>query len=346
MEGISSMTETAAPASPVVADTNASDPPVAEGEQQNDGGGSEPPEIEPWRKVKHRFKAMGEVHEVDYDDLVKRAEKATGAEKRLAEAARKEKEIMGKIDRLKTVDDFNEVVELLGGDERARPLLEKFLWDKIKREEEEARLTPAERDARKKADEAERKAKEAQDRLDALNKAAEDESKAKQRNAANEIINREIEDAIAEAEKEGLSPEDVPYMVEELIQNMILHLEYLEDCEDAGIPATKSPLSPRDVLRKIQEKDTKRTRSWLTKLSPADLKQLLSAEQLEGLRKSEIEALTQPSTLNRATAQRQKAKDATPIDPFEAEKEAKRKSRKRPNTRDWFGAADKFYGIR
>jgi Asp-tRNA(Asn)/Glu-tRNA(Gln) amidotransferase C subunit len=296
--------------------------------------------------VKHKFKAMGEVHEVDYDELVKRAEKAVGAEKRLAEAARKEKEILGKIDRLKTVDDFNEVVDLLGGDERARPLLEKFLWDKIKREEEEARLTPTERDAKRRAEQAEREASEAKRKLEELDKAAEEKNKAAVSQKANEIINAEIEEAIAEAEKEGLSPEDVPYMVEQLIQGMLVHLEYLEDCEEAGIPPTKSPLSPRDVLRKIQDTDTKRAQSWLKKLSAKDLKSILSPEQLEDLRKSEIEAFVQPSTQNRATAQRKPKSDA-PIDPFAQEKaDRKAATRKRPNSKDWFGAADKYYGLR
>lgn len=134
-------------------------------------------------------------------------------------------------------------------------------------------------------------------------------------------------------------------MVEQLIQGMLVHLEYLEDCEEAGIPPTKSPLSPRDVLRKIQDTETKRAQSWLKKLSAKDLKSILTPEQLESLRKAEIEAFVQPSTLNRATAQRQKQKSEAPIDPF-AQEAADRKARKRPNSKDWFGAADKYYGLR
>jgi ribosomal protein L22 len=325
---------------PPAAEENTPPPPV-DGESAGEDNN-----VEPWRKVKHKFKAMGEVHEVDYDELVRKAEKGVGAEKRLAEATRKEREIMGKIDRLKTVDDFNEVVDLLGGDERARPLLEKFLWDKIKREEEEARLTPTERDARKRAEQAEREASEAKRKLEELDKAAEEKNKAVVSQKANEIINAEIEEAIAEAEKAGLSPEDVPYMVEQLIQGMLVHLEYLEDCEEAGLAPTKSPLSPRDVLRKIQDTDTKRAQSWLKKLSAKDLKTILSPEQLEDLRKSEIEAFVQPSTQNRATASRQKQKLDTPIDPFAQEKADRKAARKRPNSKDWFGAADKYYGLR
>jgi len=301
-------------------------------------GGDAPGEVEPWRKVKHKFKAMGEEHEVDYDDLVKRAEKSVGAEKRLAEASRKEKEIQAKLEKLRTVEDISEVVELLGGNDRARPLLEKFLWNKIQEEEHEAKLSPTERDAKRRADDAEKKAREAQQKLDELNKSAESESKAQTNNKANEIINREISDAIAEAEKAGLSPEDVPFMIEELISNMIVHLEYLEDCEEAGIPPTQSPLSPRDVLRKLQSKDSDRARGWLKKLSPKDLRDLLSAEQLDGLRKSDIEALTQPSTQNRATTK--KKSDSPAIDPFTADK---KETKKKPNTKDWFSAMDQRY---
>lgn len=333
---------------PVVQNNDAPPPPTPPPApvEENAPPAEEENHLEPWRKVKHKFKAMGEVHEVDYDELVKRAEKAVGAEKRLAEAARKEKEILGKIDRLKTVDDFNEVVELLGGDERARPLLEKFLWDKIKREEEEARLTPTEREAKREAEKARREADEAKRKLEDLDRAAEEKNKAAVSQKANEIINAEIEDALAEAEKAGLSPEDVPYMVEQLIQGMLVHLEYLEDCEEAGIPPTKSPLSPRDVLRKIQDTETKRAQSWLKKLSAKDLKSILTPEQLESLRKAEIEAFVQPSTQNRATAQRQKQKSEAPIDPFAQEAADRKAARKRPNSKDWFGAADKYYGLR
>lgn len=332
------MTDT--PASPASSSTVADTSPLTANENSTEANATEQitETVEPWRKVKHRMKSLGEVEEIDYDELVKRAEKAMGSEKRLAEAARKEKEIQGKIDKMKTVEDLNEIVDLMGGEARARPLLEKFLWDKIQAEESEAKLSPTEREAKKRADEAEKKAKDAQDRLDALDKAAKEENTAASRNKANAIINNEINEAISLAEKEGLSPEDVPYMVEQLIENMLVHLEYLEDCEAADLAPTKSPLSPRDVLRKIQDKHSDRSRSWLKKLSAKDLQALLSSEQLDGLRRSEIEALTQPSTQNRATSKQNKKSDA-PVDPFTQPKE----TRKKPNTKDWFSAMDQRY---
>jgi len=311
--------------------------PSSDSSDANDQQANAEPEVEPWRKVKHKYKAAGEIVEVDYDELVRRAQKADGAEKRLAEAARKEKEIQGKIEKLRTLDDVTEIIDLMGGDERARPLLEKFLWDKIQAEEQEAKLSPEERDARRRAAEAEKKAKEAQDKLDALNKAAEENNKAAVTNKANEIINKEISDAIAEAEAAGLSPEDVPYMIEQLLDGMVVHLEYLEDCEEAGIAPSKSPLSPRDVLRKIQDKETKRTQAMLKKLTAKDLRAMLTDEQLEGLRRSEIEALTAPSTQNRATLK--KPKSDTAVDPFTQAKDQKKK----PNTKDWFAAMDQRY---
>lgn len=293
------------------------------------------PEVEPWRKVKHKFKAAGEVLEVDYDDLVKRAEKATGAEKRLAEASRKEKEIESKLKRLESIEHIDDdVLNLLGGSERAQNLLEKFVYDKMVAEEEEKKLTPAERTARdekKRADDAEQKLKD-------LEEASRSKDKDAQRDAAASMINHEIDLAIAEAEKEGLSPQDVPKFLEDLFENMILHLEYLDDCEKAGTDPDQSPLSPRDVLRKLQDKDSERATSWLKKLAPKDLRALLSDEQLDGLRKSDVEALLAPSTQNRATSSRSKKPDE-PVNPFQEPKEPK----KRPNTRDWFSAMDNRY---
>jgi hypothetical protein len=290
-------------------------------------------DLEPWRKVKHKFKAAGEVQEVEYDELIKRAEKAVGAEKRLAEAARKEKEIQQKLEKLQSVETFEDVVDLFGGDERARELAERYIWSKIEAEEAEAKLTPAE----KKARDAEKRAADAEKKLKDVETEKSRHAQEAQQAAANELINKEVDDAIAEAEAAGLSPEDVPRYLEELFDEMITHLEYLEDCEEAGIAPNKSPLSPKDVLRKIQDKHTTRQTSWLKRLTAKDLKGLLSPEQLEELRIAEVSNLVQPSTQNRAT--KKKADNVDSVDPFARKADVKKK----PNTKDWFSQMDKIY---
>lgn len=326
---------TLATPAPTPAEVSANTPPENQPptEKMEGDGGDAGDDVEPWKKVKHKFKAAGEVHEVDYDELVKRAEKAVGAEKRLAEAARKEKEIEARLNKLQTVETFEDVVDLFGGDERARILAEKFVWEKIQHEEAEAKLTPEQ----KKARDAEKKAAEAEQKLKDLEEASRKKDQEAQSSIAAELINREVDTALKEAEEAGLPPEDVPKFLEDLFENMILHLEYLEDCEEAGVPPSKAPLSPRDVLRKLQDKHSERSTTWLKRLSAKELKSLLSAEQLEELRRAEVEQLIQPSTQNRAT--RKQSSNVEPVNPFTQKTEDKRK----PNTKDWFSQMDKIY---
>lgn len=304
-------------------------------ENQNPDGSHKP--FKAPDKSYHRIKSGDKEEELPIDEVVRRASLYTGSERRLAEATKKEKEITGLLKRLETADSLtDEDLKIFGSSDRARTLLEKFVWDKMKAEEEEQKLTPDQRqvrDEKKRADAAEKQLKD-------LEEASKNRDREAQTEAAGEIINREVNDAIAEAEKAGLSPQDVPRYLEELFENMILHLEYLEDCEKEGIAPTKSPLSPRDVLRKIQDTHSDRSKSWLQKLSPKDLRALLSDEQLDGLRKSDVEALIQPSTRNRATAPKPSAATES-VNPF-----AEPKAKKKPNSNEWFAAADDYYAKR
>lgn len=293
-------------------------------------------EPEPWRQVKHRYKANGQEVEVDYDELVRRAEKADGAEKRLYEATKKEREILARLDNVKNAKSFDAIVELLGDDARALALAEEYVWNKI----QEEKLPPEKKEAlaeKRRADAAEKQLKD----LQALDEAR---SKAERDSKAQAIINREINDAISEAEAQGLSPEDVPDYVERVVENMILHLEYLEECEAEGIQPTKAPLSPKDVLRRLQEKDSKRASKLLKKLSAKDLKELLSKEQLEELRSAEIDSLYS-STPVKPRAIRKEEKSDAPVDPFTDGSESP-KQRRRPSTNDWFSAMEKRFNGR
>ena len=121
------------------------------------------------------------------------------------------------------------------------------------------------------------------------------------------------------------------------VDGMITHLEYLEDCEKAGMPSTEAPLSPRDVLRKLQDKDKKKSESFLKKISAKDLRLLLSQEQLEGLGIKSGDTNANEGIVNRAAERRQgKANSDEPIDPRKGDgKELKDKPKK-----DWFAAMD------
>lgn len=315
---------------PLANETPAADvkTPSPEGQQQK-------PFKDP-KKEYHKFRAGGQEYEVPYEELVRKAELGVGAEKRLAEATRKEKELFGLLNNLKTTDDLSDVIELLGGEARARPLLERFIWSKIQKEDEEAKLSPTELNALRRAEKAEREAAEQRRALEKLNESAEQQSKAVVSSKAAELVNQEISAAIDVAEKEGLSPDDVPYMLEQLIESQLVYLEYLQDCEDAGVEPTRAPLSPTDVLRKIREKDSSRTRAVLARMSPKELRALLSEEQLDGLRRGDVLQLTEPTRENRAAA---KPKKNEPTDHLGKT----RAPQKKPNMNDWFKGREEYY---
>lgn len=323
------MSDAAAPAA-ATPDTSMDTSHDADGSEAGQEGQAKTPEVPEYKRQKHKYKALGQEYEVDYDELVKRAEKGHGAEKRLAEAAKLEKDIKGRLEKLKNPDaeDFDELIDLIGFD-KAQKFAEKLMWDKITwdelpEHEKRARL------AQQRADEAERKLQEREQR-------EQEEHRTKLQQQAFEVIEKEISQVLEEGKKSGLSVADIPDAKELIIDEMIAYLEYVDQMEESGQPIRQSPPSHADVLRKIQEQFDTRSSAYLKRLSAEQLTKVLTKEQLAALRQQEIDQLYAPIP--------QAGRSKNPqdvIDPFAAK--PSKKAQRVMRTDDYFKKMDERFG--
>lgn len=288
---------------------------------------------EPWKKVKHKYKAMGEEHEVDYDELVKRAEKGHGSEKRLAEAARKEKEIESEKARLKKLrdpsdEDFTDLIELMGFD-KAKKFADKLVWDQIQWDE-----LP---DHEKKRILAEQERDEAKSKL---SKREEEDQRRQQEQLfveADRVINQEITRVLADAKKQGLSVADMPEAKDLIIDEMLAYINYMDEMEAKGLPIQTPPPSHEDVLRKIQERYDTSSGAYVKRLSVEQLMKVLSKEQLSALRQAEIDQLYAPIPGLQGRSTKTQTDDIPTDRPS-------RKAERIMKTDDFFKRMDKRYG--
>lgn len=295
--------------------------------------GQKAPE-EPWRKAKHKYKAAGKEYEVDYDELVKRAEKSHGADERFRQASEKEKEILEvkkKLEKIKdpSQEDWEELIDLIGWD-KAQKFADNLVWNQIKwkelsKEQQEAIQAKYEADA----------AKSELQRI--KERDAQREAEA-QRQQSMQIIQNEIDAVLEIGRKEGLPAADIPEIQEMIIDEMIAYLEAAEAAENQGkrMPA---PPSHEDVLRRIQDRYSERSDTYIKRLSVDGLKKLLTKEQLEGLRQAEIDQLYASTPKSGTTSQ----KAADDFDPFQRRERPKNKNRVM-RTDDFFSQMDQKFG--
>jgi hypothetical protein len=153
------MSEEIAPIEPVVQDVEAA---------------TEPEVVEPWRAVKHKIKVNDQEQELDYDDLLRRAQKATGAERRFEEAAQLKKSLQeavaeAKKNPLRAIEEFGLkeifasnpqlILDLLGPD-KFKAFAEETIWQDIQNQQKSPEQLELEQlRAWRQKEEAEREAK-------------------------------------------------------------------------------------------------------------------------------------------------------------------------------------------
>lgn len=285
------------------------------------------PEIPEWKKQKHRYKSNGQEVEVDYDELVKRAQKADGLDKRLAEVAKTEKEIKARLEKLKDpqADDFNELIELIGFD-KAKKFADKLVWDSLQWDE----LPDHEKQRRI----AQHRAETAEQKLQRLEDERAEAQQQQMNQQAMQVIDKEISDVLAAAKKEGMPIADNPAVTEMIIDEMLAYLQYVETEEAAGRPIRNSPPTHMDVLRKIQDRENNRSSAYMKHLSVEQLMSVLSKEQLAALRQAEIDQLYAPTRGN-GRAQKQ-GFDQSP-------QQRSSKTQQKLKTEDYFKKMDERY---
>lgn len=296
--------------------------------ENNDTPVAQAPEIPEWKKQKHKYKAAGQEYEVEYDELVKRAEKAHGAETKLANASKIEKDMKARLEKLKDPqsEDFDELIDLIGF-EKAKKFADKLVWEQIQWDE-----LP---DQEKRARIAQTKADEAEGKLKRYEETQETQQKTQMAQQAMSVIEQEIKQVLEDGRKEGLSVADIPEATELIIDEMLAYLEYCDQQEKDGKPITQAPPSHRDVLQKIQEREDVRSGSYIKRLSVDQLKKVLSKEQLAQLRQAEIDQLYAPTQSAGRSQQNQNTNEAPP---------RQSNGRKVMSTNDYFKNMDSKYG--
>lgn len=311
------------PAAPDVQQSRQPKAPV-EGEIQT------PTPEEPWKKVKHKYKAAGQDYEVDYDELVKRAEKGHGAEKRLAEASQKEKTVQERLKKLSDPanEDFQDLIELIGFD-KAKKFADRLVWDSIQWDE-----LP---DHEKRRILAEQERDEAKAKLSKHEQEVQTKQKQQAYAEADRVISEEISRVLAEGKKQGLSVSDIPEIKDMIIDEMLGYINLMDECEAKGIPIQSPPPSHEDVLRKIQSRFDTNSSAYVKRLSTEQLMKVLSKEQLSALRQAEIDQLYAPIPGHQGRSKNSQ-RDDTPQRP------SSDKSARKGKTEDFFKRMDERYG--
>jgi hypothetical protein len=287
---------------------------------------------EPWRKVKHKYRSAGQDVELEFDEIIKRAQKADGADRKFQDAAAKEKELKARLEKLKNPDaeDWDDLIDLIGF-EKAQKFADKLVWDKIQYDE-----LP---DHEKKRLQAEKRAEKSESELQQIKDREAEREKQAITSQAMSIIQNEIGAVLKLGKEQGLPAADIPEIEELIVQEMIDYLEFMDREETAGREIKTPPPSHEDVLRKIQERYDQRSDVYVKRLSVDQLKKLLTKEQLAALRQAEIDQLYASTPApTRGTKQNQTEE----IDPFE--RRQNKKPERRMRTDDFFSKLDQSFG--
>lgn len=241
----------------------------------------EEPKPDPLRATKHKIKSRGVEKELDYDEVIKRAELADAAYEKFEEgaAARKEAEtirkkiLSGNIDELLDVVPLERLLEITSQIEKTRLELQGLSQDEIDdllyRQEAEAAKAQLKQIEEEKAN-AEREA---------------------QSMKAFQIIEAEIGDVLEEAKAQGVPLADLPDVGIEVVDELLAVLTMIETEEKAGRQYRGKIPTAKEVFQQIQSRYQTRLDTYLQKHSPDKLLNMLTPEQKKALRQASLDTL-------------------------------------------------------
>ncbi len=275
--------------------------------QQTDGEKKPPAvaEVPDFRKHKHKLKINEKEQELDYDTVVKLAQKGASADEVFRKASAKEKQLAGYIDRAKQGDLG--WLEELAGDEQMAKWAEKKLLKIIELQE----MSPEKRDFLKE--------KARREQLENDLKSRDERERDAQMETIRGQAAQEIDVKIDEAFKAARLPM-TPSRIERVAQ-------YL----DASLSTEGALLDPAKALARVQTEMRSDAREVLESLSPAELREFLPKKVLDAIRKGDIEDARSADPMRRSTQNGQ----ARPLS------DAKQK---RMSTDDYFTKLEKKFG--
>lgn len=226
----------------------------------------------PWLKVKHKIKVDQQEHDLDYGELITRAQKATAAEKRIQEAA----ETRNKLLQAWNASDPNSYFKAKNVD--PEKWAEDLLLKKIKLQS----MTSEQRASHEK-DEA--------DKAERAREKEEVESLRKEKLAlVTEKVVKQLDTEILDAFKAiNVSPE--PLLIKRMAEIMDMYM----DTHDGQMMPAKKALEQALGMRNA-DTDTR-----LKTLSVDDLLKSLSKDQLDGIRKHFVDLVRSQSPLSRGS---------------------------------------------
>jgi hypothetical protein len=242
--------------------------PPSQAEKPADTKPQAAPDPEPWKKIKHKIKVDGQEAELDYDEIVRRAQKATGAEKRMQEAAQYRKTLEQSWNASDPSHFFK--AKNLNPEEWA----EQLLLEKMKREA----MTPAE----KKAFE-----KEQADKADRSKKDQElEELRANQKQLITQQVVAKLDGEIVDAFK-AIDMKPNPLIVKRMAEIMDMHM----DAHDGEMMPAKQALEQALGYRKTDSEE------YLQSLTAEQLRTLLPKKLLDELRRQDVELVRSQSPM-------------------------------------------------
>ena len=228
-----------------------------------------------FRKYKHKLKINEKEQDLDYDEVIKRAQKSSAADEVFRRASAKEKQLAALIDRAKE-GDLDWIEELAGGEK-----LTKWAEKKLLKIIEMNEMSPEQRELME-----ERAARKA---LEEDKKRREDGDNEQRTTALRDHAAKEIDSKIDEAFKAARLPM-TPSRIERVAQ-------YL----DASLSVEGALLDPAKALQRVQKEMRSDAREVLESLTPEELREFLPKKVLDAIRRGDVADVRAQDPLRRPT---------------------------------------------
>ena len=215
-----------------------------------------------FRKHKHKLKVNDKELDLDYDEVIRRAQKASAADEVFRKSSAKEKQIAALFDRMKA-GDLDWIEEIAG--DKAREWAEKRLLKHIEYQEM----------SQEKKDWLAEKARA--DKLEKENMTRKEREEAEQSEHYRNQVSQDLDTSITEAFRSTSLPM-TPGRLERVAQVMAASLE-----------TQGTLLDPVKAIALVNKQMRSDALEVLSGMSPEDLKGFLPKKFLDGLRRSDLE---------------------------------------------------------
>lgn len=219
-----------------------------------------------FKGTKHKLNIYGAEQELDYDEVIARAQKASAADERFRKASEMEKRLADLIESVKS-GDHKALVRAFGKD-AARKVAEDILKEEI----EWASLSEAERRAIV--------AEQERDEIKTKYERDQESVRKQKMEAIENKVAQEVDMEIAEVLK-SMKAKPTPRIIARIAEQMLAHHQ-----------ATKQHLSAKDAWSRVQRDLQQEIEDYLPLLEPTDARQRLPGEWLDRLRKSFVDDVT------------------------------------------------------